>query len=573
MATYVCDIETDGLNATKIWLAACKNIETGFITYCFNKDQFIKLVNEDDTLIGHNFIQFDMYWLNKLWSTNIHPANVIDTYILSSLFNPEREGGHSLAAWGKRFNYPKIEFTNFSSLSPEMVDYCTQDVNLTEKVYQYLTRKEKEDFSNVSIVLEHFVKVIICEQERRGFYLDMQKAHKLMSEVKSEANDILFRIRKEIKPSAKLIREVQPRIKKDGTMSSVGLRQINNVGGSFSLIEFEPFNLGSPKQIVEKMNRFGWKPVEFTPKGQPKITEKNLETVSDSAPEGLKQLARWKMLETRAKTIEGWLDALGDDGRVHGKVFTMGAVTGRMTHAEPNLANIVASYKPFGKEFRECWTVSNPTDYCLVGMDAKGLELRMLAHYMKDDDFIEEVVNGDPHTYNQKAAGLETRNQAKTFIYAFLYGAGPEKIGSIVGGTASDGRDLREKFLKNVPNLQQLVSAVQKSSMRGFIRGLDGRRLWVRSSHASLNTLLQGGGAIACKQWAVFLKKEIDKRNLDAKLVNTIHDEQQYEVHKKDAEELCTVADQTMQQTGKFFKTRVILNADAKVGATWAETH
>ena len=114
MATYVCDIETDGLNATKIWLAACKNIETGFITYCFNKDQFIKLVNEDDTLIGHNFIQFDMYWVNKLWSTNIHPANVIDTYILSSLFNPEREGGHSLAAWGKRFNYPKIEFTNFS---------------------------------------------------------------------------------------------------------------------------------------------------------------------------------------------------------------------------------------------------------------------------------------------------------------------------------------------------------------------------------------------------------------------------------------------------------------------------
>ena len=206
-------------------------------------------------------------------------------------------------------------------------------------------------------------------------------------------------------------------------------------------------------------------------------------------------------------------------------------------------------------------------------MDAKGLELRMLAHYMKDDEFSSEVVDGDPHTYNQNAAGLETRSQAKTFIYALLYGAGPAKIGSIINGSSRQGKAIQEKFLHNVPKLNKLIDAVRGKSSRGYIRGIDGRSLWIRQARAALNTLLQGGGAIVCKQWSIFLFDEIQKRKLDAHLVNTIHDEQQYEVHKKDAEELCTVADQTMQQTGKFFKTRVILNADAKVGATWAETH
>jgi DNA polymerase I-like protein with 3'-5' exonuclease and polymerase domains len=206
-------------------------------------------------------------------------------------------------------------------------------------------------------------------------------------------------------------------------------------------------------------------------------------------------------------------------------------------------------------------------------MDAKGLELRMLAHYMKDDRFTEEVVSGDPHTFNQKAAGLATRNQAKTFIYAFLYGAGPAKIGSIVNGTAKDGRELQQQFLSNLPNLARLVNAVQNKARRGYVRGLDGRRIWVRSNHAALNTLLQGGGAIVCKQWAIFLKKVIDKRNLDAILVNTIHDEQQYEASRMDADELCVIADETMQETGRFFDMNLVLNADSKIGNTWAETH
>tara|TARA_R110000765_G_scaffold98296_1_gene184825 strand:+ start:7 stop:1065 length:1059 start_codon:yes stop_codon:yes gene_type:complete len=350
-------------------------------------------------------------------------------------------------------------------------------------------------------------------------------------------------------------------------------RPYETVVGPFSMVAFEPFNLGSPKQIIARMERFGWKPTEFTEKGQAKITQKNLETVSPTAPTSIKNLAKWKMLETRVKTMEGWLDALSADGRVHGKVFPMGAVTGRMTHAEPNLANVVSSNKPYGTELRSCWTVENVDTHCLVGMDVKGLELRMLAHYMQDDSFTSEVIDGDPHTYNQNAAGLETRAQAKTFIYALLYGAGAAKIGSIINGSSRKGKETQDKFLRNVPKLGKLINAVQKKANRGYIRGIDGRKLWIRQTRAALNTLLQGGGAVVCKQWSIILYDEIQRRNLDAHLVNTIHDEQQYEVSKEHAEELMEIADTTMLETGRFFDMRLPLNADAKMGTTWAETH
>jgi len=197
----------------------------------------------------------------------------------------------------------------------------------------------------------------------------------------------------------------------------------------------------------------------------------------------------------------------------------------------------------------------------------------MLAHYMNDKEFTDAVVSGDPHTLNQKAAGLPTREAAKTFIYALCYGAGSQKIGNIIGGSSREGEKLKQKFFKNMPKLGNLIKKAQLYSRRGYVRGVDGRRLLVRSSHASLNTLLQGAGAICCKQWSILLDDKIEQLQLDAHLVNTIHDEQQYECHKKDVDKLCEIADTTMQQVGVDFNMNIILNADAKVGTTWAETH
>ena len=577
MIKTIIDIETDGLNPTRIWLAACKDINSDFVKVCFNREELLKTIANTDVFIGHNILGFDLPCLKKLWDIDIDYRKVEDTLVLSTLFYPERKGGHSLEQWGIRLKNEKGKHTDWSKISSDMISYCIQDVKLTSQVYKHLLDTEKDSFSDGSIELEHMIKHIITQQEKKGFYLDEKKTHILLSEIKSKSDEILLQVRQEVKPSVRLLREVTPRYKKDGCLAATGLQSIDRphetVGGPFSMVSFEPFNLGSPKQIIARMERFGWKPVEFTEKGQAKITQRNLETVSSTAPSSIRNLAKWKMLETRVKTMEGWLDALSSDGRVHGKVFPMGAVTGRMTHAEPNLANIVSSNKPYGAELRSCWTVENVDTHCLVGMDAKGLELRMLAHYMKDDSFISEVIDGDPHTYNQNAAGLQTRAQAKTFIYALLYGAGPAKIGSIINGSSRQGKEIQEKFLHNVPKLGSLIEAVRKKASRGYIRGIDGRKLWIRQARAALNTLLQGGGAIVCKQWSIILHDEIQRRNLDAHLVNTIHDEQQYEVRKEHSEELMEIADTTMLETGEFFGMRLPLNADATMGMTWAETH
>jgi len=568
----VLDIETDSLNASKIHVCVTKDLQTGDVSFYREPDELLPELKKYDYFVGHNILSFDAPILNKLWNFSISVNKIRDTLILSQLFNPDREGKHSLAALAPLVNMKKIDFNDFSEFSEEMLEYCKADVEITSALYKYLMEKERQDFSYKSIVLEHKIRHVINRQQRHGFYLDVKKAHTLMTDIKQIANQIEYEILTKVPLKPKLIKEVTPRIKKDGTMSNIGLQKIENVSGPFSVIEFQKFNLGSPKQIIDRMNQYGWKPVEFTPKGSPKITERNLETISDKAPEALQKLSQWKMLTTRAKTIEAWLDVVDNSFRVHGEVYTNSAITGRMTHRNPNMANIVANDKPYGHEFRSCWTVPDD-DYVLVGMDAKGLELRMLANYMKDDAYSYEVINGDPHTYNQKLAGLPTRADAKTFIYAFNYGASDKKLGSIVNGSVEQGRQLRTKFLSNVPKLANLIRNVERAAKRGYIRGIDGRRLMIRQPRKALNSLLQGAGAICCKQWSIFLDEEIMKRKLDAHLVNTIHDEQQYEVRKDHAEELVSLADPCISKVSDFFNMHIQLNADAKVGLSWAETH
>jgi DNA polymerase I len=223
------------------------------------------------------------------------------------------------------------------------------------------------------------------------------------------------------------------------------------------------------------------------------------------------------------------------------------------------------------------WTVDEGN--VLVGCDASGLELRMLAHYMKDEEYVKTVVSGsskdgtDVHTKNQKAAGLQTRDQAKTFIYGFLYGAGPAKIGSIVGGTAKDGQRLIDSFLKATPALKRLRDTVSKYASKGYVPGLDGRKIWVRSEHAALNSLLQGAGAVVMKQALVILDERIKKQKIRAKFTANVHDEFQIECHPDDAEYLGAVAVQSIKDAGTHFNLRCPLDGEYKIGKTWRDTH
>ena len=299
------------------------------------------------------------------------------------------------------------------------------------------------------------------------------------------------------------------------------------------------------------------------------MDEKVLSNVKD-IPEA-QLIGEYLLVQKRIAQVESWVDAVEDDGRVHGYVNAIGAVTGRMTHSSPNMAQVPAGYSPYGEECRSCWIV--PKGYKLVGCDAAGLELRMLAHYMDDVEYTKEILHGDIHTANQTAAGLTTRDQAKTFIYAFLYGAGDAKIGTITGGSARDGKRLKEKFLTNTPALAALRDRVGTAANRGYLTGLDGRKLWIRSPHAALNTLLQSAGAIVMKKALTILAEYAKIYNIQYKFVGNIHDEIQAEVREDQAKTFGWLAVECIKAAGVKLNLRCPLDGDFKIGESWAQTH
>ena len=546
----VLDIETNSTH-DHIWLCVTKNIDTGEVICHTESKTLSPLIEKCDTIIGHNLISFDAPILNKLWKTSIKPSQVKDTLILSRLWNPSLEGGHSLGAWGTKLGNYKGDFKDWDSgLSQEMIDYCIQDVQVTHQLYDTLTKYLiDEQFDNRSIDLEHKVQAIIAKQEKNGFRLDERKSVELLSELKGKLFDIETELQSVF--PAKTIKRVSEKTGKD-------LKD-----------RIEIFNPGSRKQIAERLQEKGWKPKKHTEKGQVIVDESTLADVD--IPEA-KKIVEYLMLQKRISQVESWMDAVAEDGRVHGRVITNGAVTGRMTHHSPNMAQVPNSSAIYGEECRELWTVEK--GYKLVGIDASGLELRMLAHYMNDDAYTTEVVSGDIHTANQRAAGLETRNQAKTFIYAFLYGAGASKIGKIVGGSAREGEQLIASFLKNTPKLRSLREKVSRIfSEKGTLPSLDGRRLRVRSEHSALNTLLQGAGAIVMKQALVLLDKKLRSAKIDYKFVANVHDEWQIEVEEARVEEVGKLGVESIAEAGQVLSMRCPLTGEYKVGNNWKETH
>ena len=571
----VFDIEADGLHPNNVWCIVAKELDGKIHT--FDNTQIhegIKFLQEADTLIGHNIIGYDIPVLEKLYDVKFN-CNVEDTLVMSRLFNPVRENGHALKAWGWRVGMLKQEQPeDFDSYTPEMLEYCIQDVKLNEAVYKFLI-KEGTLFSQDSINLEHQVAYIIKDQERNGFFFNTQQAMELLAELKTKQLEVEDEVHNTFKPKWVDDKLVTPYVKKDGELSKRGLTdeeydkciKTQNVE-PFMRQKLVDFNLGSRKQIGEYLIDFGWKPVKFTPTGQPIVDEGTLKKIEHIRE--AKLIADFLLYQKRIAQVTSWIDELKDD-RVHGSVIPNGTITGRMTHRNPNMAQVPNAGSPYGKECRSCWTV--PKGYKLVGIDASSLELRMLAHYMDDSDYIEEVINGDIHTTNQKLAGLKTRDQAKTFIYALVYGAGDAKIGSVAGGGIKKGKELKQTFFKNLPSLKDLKEKVQKASNRGFLKGLDGRKIYVRSQHAALNTLLQGGGAIVMKKAMCILQELINLNTLDAKFVANIHDEWQIQVKESQADFVGRLGVQAIEKASEYFNMRCPLTGEYKIGDNWYETH
>jgi len=560
----VLDIETDS-KQTKIWLCYTHNSETGEYVCHTKPDTLIPLINKAERLIGHNLIGFDAPVLNKLWGTKIGLKKVRDTLIMSRLLNPSIENGHSLAAWGKRLGNRKVEYTRiwhwmkglqYDKISTNPYDdpvdslnrfYCRQDVSVTVQLFHML---EQELFGwGESVQLEHDVAAILKRQEQHGFKFDKHKGEVLLAQLTGEVADIESELQDTFPP---IVEE-----------------RVSEKTGRTLKTKVTPFNPGSRQQIAERLATLGVTFTEETEKGSTIINEKVLEGID--LPEA-KLIARYLMLQKRISQVSSWFDVVKEDGRVHGGVITNGAVTGRMTHIKPNMAQVPNSGSEYGSECRELWTVEPGNK--LVGIDASGLELRMLAHYMKDDQYTNEIINGDIHTANQKAAGLLNRNTAKTFIYAFLYGAGAAKIGAIVGSDENDGRKLMRRFLRNTPALGELKDKVSRLYEKdGFLLGLDKRHLLVRSEHSALNTLLQGAGAILMKKSLVILNNKLKCGIIDAKFCANVHDEWQVEVPEEDADKVGEMAVAAIEEAGVALGLRCPTTGEYNVGNNWKETH
>lgn len=586
----IFDIETNGFleDVTKIHCLVIKETSTGLCSPLVGVDieHGLKQLMDADYIVGHNVIKFDIPVIQKLYPWfKVDESKVIDTLVLSRLIYSdlrERDGAniekgllpsklwasHSLKAWGYRLGMLKGEYGEqdnaWEVYTPEMLEYCIQDVHVTHRFYDQLL---KANYSPQAIEIEHKVANICARMERSGWYFDKPKAAELYAELIAKKSVI----------TAEMDETFEPLVEERWS-EKTGKRLKDKV---------TPFNPGSRQQIADRLiKKYDWKPTEFTPAGQVKIDEDVLKKLD--YPEA-KTLANYFLIDKRISQLaegdQAWLK-LERNGIIHGSINTNGAVTGRATHQSPNLAQVPAVRSPYGKECRGLFTV--PSGFSMVGADLSGLELRCLAHFMHRWDegaYGNTVINGksedatDIHSVNQRAAGLPTRDNAKTFIYGFLYGAGDAKIGTIVGGGSKDGKRLKEQFLNSTPALKYLREAVSKAAKRGYLIGLDGRRLHIRSDHAALNVLLQSAGALISKQWLIEVDAWATSKGLkygyngDWTMLGWIHDEIQFAVRTELADDFGKAVTDCASRAGDYFKFNLPIGAEYKVGNNWADTH
>lgn len=594
------DIETDGLLETvsKVHCLVIKDIDSGEVWECFSGgpktiEEGLKLLSGASLITGHNVIKFDLVVLQMLYpGFTFDQPKVFDTLVASRLIHSnlqETDGAlietgqlmsklfasHSLKAWGYRLGKLKGEYGEqenaWDVFTPEMLEYCKQDVEVTHALFSAL---EAKNYSQQALTFEHQVAWRCALMERSGWPFDVKAATELYGDLVAKREAI-----------RKTMQE---------TFEPLVIERVSEKTGKALKPKTIEFNPASRDQIAQRLStKYGWKPTEFTPAGKPKVDEDTLKRLK--YPEA-QTLAEYFMLEKRigqlAEGAQAWLKC-ERNGRIHGSINTNGAVTGRCTHNSPNIAQVPSVKRDkvtkeilhgieggYGQECRSLFTVQ--PGFAMVCADLSGLELRCLAHFMArwdDGEYANELLNGDIHSKNMQAAGLQSREQAKTFIYGFLYGAGDEKIGSIVGKGRDAGRKLKQKFLASLPALKKLREAVTKAAERGYLVGLDGRHLSIRSPHAALNTLLQSAGALVAKQWVLECFKGAEGMGLEYgwnnhfAMMGFVHDEVDMATRFGFEEDFGKMLVASAAKAGEHFNFRCPIGAEYKVGRSWAECH
>ena len=562
------DIEANGLNeviiqkeavpeATKILCLAITNVETdeSQLYFGYEVKEAVQRLRAASLVVGHNIYGYDIPLLDRLCGPfDPKPyTGAIDTLVVSRMMYPDgtpfdSRGSHSLKAWGVMLGEEKTEYTGvFEAYNQEMGDYCIQDSKVSAKVYRYMISnpywKERAD----AIRLEHIVSRIISKQVEHGFYFDVNASHKLLDNLTLEAAQIWDEMQELFPP--------------------ITIERVSEKTGKKLKDRVEVFNPGSRQQIAQRLGDKYNITFPETEKGNPMVSEAVLSTLK--CPEAVTLRKYFDITKMQSQVVD-WNTraACSRDGKIHGSVNTLGAVTGRMTAKEPNLQQVNSDPR-----MRSLFLPS--PGLVLLGTDLRGLELRMLAHYLAEwdnGDYARVVTDGDVHTHNQTAMGLDDRNTAKTAIYCFLYGGGDKKFADTIGSSIHKARQIKKNLRNNIPGLSQLIDKCQfQTASIGKLFPFGIRPIPVRKEHAALNTLLQSSGALVAKVWLAISHKDLS--GFKYNFIANVHDEMQLECSIEDAPHIGEILCKAATKAGLHLESRCKIEAEYRIGSSWASTH
>lgn len=609
---YVLDVETDGLSPSVIWCIVITRVSDrrswslsvgeNNQTFYHELKELLESFGKDAIFVGHNIITFDSVVISRFCDVGLPIDRLVDTLVLSYLYNPHIPNGHSLDAWGVRLGFPKGGHSDWSRFTPEMLTYCERDVELTLRLFLALTKKMASmGFSEKSAWIEHRIRRVIDKQTSNGVYFDVPKANLLLTELSGKRASLSDDIHKLFPRRLTLEKTYDYKTKLDGTPYSSyskhaekypEIRFIDD-NSRYECYDWEEFNIGSPKQRTERLLELGWEPVNMTEAGNPKVDEDALLAFAEASgkPE-IKAIAQWLVLQGRITMLAGnpetgslgWMGNVTEDSRIHGEVLTCGAASRRMRHFKPNTTNIPseANGALYGREVRELWTVTPNLGRVLVGYDAKGLENVGLCHYLNSQKATDLLTKGDVHTENMNALTaalgfpvVRGGGGAKNCYYAWLYGAGKKKLGSIVKRGPDVGEIIDNTLRSTVPGMDKLLSIIEDEfeSSHGLLRTIDGGFVRCSSPHSALNYKIQSLGGIVMKLTSIKLDEHLTEEGLWHMKVLDVHDEGQHETDEKDGNKLGELAVQSIGEAAEELNFNLALTGDYKVGENWASTH
>jgi DNA polymerase I len=615
MLSLICDIETNGLlhELDRVHCIVLRDVTTGEVHSCADQDGYfplqraLDLVSKADQLVGHNLINFDMRALKKVYpGLKLNPdCDIVDTLILSRVLWPELEpvddqkfahidkkyrGRHSLAAWGERLGVAKIKFKEEQKKDPDVTNvwaewsksmqtYCEGDTLVSLKLHEYFLTQELDPRCHA---LEHEFAKVMALQEECGFPFNEKAAFALVNTLKARRAELDSKLQ-----------EVFPPIVEERISPKTGRPLKSKV---------TVFNPASRPQTADRLREL-YPEITFeeTEKGNPKVDDDVLEILGERYPEA-KLLGEYQLLNKRLGQLadgkEAWLKhcRLYGDGRIHGQVVTNACISGRCSHRSPNMAQVPSVGHAFGAECRALFYA--PDGWLLVGTDASGLELRALGAWLAHFDGGEyaklvSTESFDIHTYNAKLFGIfdgdgdipkATRDLSKRLIYALLYGAGAKKVGSVIDISAAEqdqyeiGKRTIDTFYRNLPAIKKLKDKIdERITTKGYLIGIDGRHLQIRSRHSALNQLLQSTGAISVKKATTILYNDLSQAGLrwgiDYAFVAHVHDEIQALVKPEYIQAFKDMSIDSFRKSGEYFNLRCPFTGEAREGKNWMETH